>query len=116
MKVHTITAMATLLAGFLGAYAWVPVYSATQESDQTSTQMAPAAPSSKTQSPTASEPANIMSGKGSNVCARLDKNHDGYVNKTEFKASGKPAKLFRSTDVGHQGKLTIEQCNKALAG
>lgn len=129
IKTTTVTMM---VAGFLGACAWAPVYSAYQDSGQTYTK--PAAPPPGTQyqgaytepapaaaqapsvqSPVGAAPAEkIMPEKKLEACARLDKNRDGYISMSEFKASGKPAKVFKGADVGHRGKLNMEQCNKAL--
>ena len=122
MKAPIPTAAAMLVAGILGAYAWAPAYSAVQDSGQTYSQpapgaQAPGAESPGTQTPAAAEPAEkIMPQKKADVCARLDKNRDGYISSVEFKSSGKPHKLFKSADVGHRGKLNMEECNKALSG
>jgi hypothetical protein len=117
MKTPIPTAVAMLVAGMLGAYAWAPAYSAVQDSAQTYSQPAPGAQSPGTQTPAAAEPAEkIMPQKKADVCARLDKNRDGYISSAEFKSSGKPHKLFKSADVGHRGKLNMEECNKALSG
>jgi hypothetical protein len=122
MRAPNTTAIAVLAAGILGAYAWGSAYSASYsaspDSGQSYTQpAAPSAQSPGTQTPAASEPAEkIMPGKNSDTCARLDKNHDGFISKAEFKASGKPQKMFKSADVGHRGKLNMEECSKALSG
>ena len=112
------TAMAILVVGLLGAYAWAPVYSADSGSYS---QPAPGAQSGEqsqtAQTPAAAEPAEkIMPGNNSDVCARLDKNQDGFISLAEFKASGKPAKLFKNADVAKRGKLNMEECNKAMSG
>jgi hypothetical protein len=132
MKAIKTTTVTMMVAGFLGACAWAPVYSAYQASGQTYTK--PAAPPPGTQyqgaytepapataqapsvqSPVGAAPAEkIMPEKKLQACARLDKDRDGYVSMSEFKASGKPAKVFKGADVGHRGKLNMEQCNKAL--
>ncbi|HYP67382.1 MAG TPA: hypothetical protein VEP67_03920 [Thiobacillaceae bacterium] len=140
MKAPKSTAAAAMLvAGILGAYAWAPAYSASQDSGKTYTEPAAGTPPPGTQypgaytepapgaqsgaqspgaqSPAAAEPAEkIMPGKSATVCARLDKNRDGYISLAEFRASGKPKKLFKSADVGHRGKLNMEECSKALSG
>lgn len=108
MKFATTTA-AILVAG---AFAWAPVYSATGDSGQTYTEPAPAA-----QSPGAGAQSSesMMPNGNSATCARLDKNSDGFITWPEFKASGKPNKVFKSADAEHQGKLSMEECSKALS-
>lgn len=117
MKAANITTMAMLVAGILGVYAWAPVYSASQDSGPSYTESAPGAQAPSVQSPVGAAPAEIiMPGKKPDACARLDKNQDGYISLSEFKASGKPIKLFKGADVGRRGKLNMEECNKALTG
>ncbi len=109
MKLATTTTAAILMAGVL---AWAPVYSATGDSGQTYSN-----PASGAQAPAAgSQPSeSMMPGKDSATCARLDKNSDGFITWPEFKASGKPNKVFKSADAEHHGKLNMEECSKALA-
>lgn len=120
MKFSQSTLWAALMTAFLGVTLGVPAYAASdQYGDQPGTMQ-----DSTTQQP-AEQPAqpepNMGGGteqnmqKSKSVCARLDTNHDGYISRSEFKASGQTKSTFSAADTTHRGKLTVAECDEALS-
>jgi hypothetical protein len=50
------------------------------------------------------------------TCLRLDKNHDGDVTRSEFKAAKLAGKAFTSADANHDRRLDIKECDQAPQG
>jgi hypothetical protein len=95
--------IAMAIAGFLATCAGVPAYSADQYGSS------PSAPAS------AAQPTHSGADPMSNSCTQLDANHDGYISKKEFMASGMSSKEFKVADAANRGKLNMEECTRALA-
>lgn len=67
--------------------------------------------------PTASQvatPAQLMQMKMQNVCARADRNLDGYLSRLEFAALRKTDTVFKTTDGDRDGRLSLHECVRAL--
>jgi EF hand len=108
-----------LFALVLGGFALAPGFAATS-GQQTEPQAQPPGQSSSPSGMSSQQqksPAQLMQGKIQQVCQTADKNHDGYISKSEFKSLKKDAKIsFKTADVGHKGRLNMQECAKAVSG
>ncbi len=65
----------------------------------------------------ADSPAQLIQDKIKQVCRSADKNQDGYISKTEYKALKNDAGVgFKAADLGHKGRLSMMECAMALSG
>jgi hypothetical protein len=88
---------AALTALFLSSYAWAPAFAATPE-----------------QQPGAAMPSQTE--KMGETCARLDKDQDGYLSISEWKALKLDAKAFKVADADQDGRLDLAECAKTVGG
>lgn len=103
MNITHTKLIAMAITGFLATCAGMPAYSADQYGSS------PGAPAS------AAHPIHNGTDPMSNSCTQLDTNHDGYISKKEFMASGMSSKDFKLADATNRGKLNMEECTRALA-
>lgn len=122
MKTLEHKTVASLAALLLSAYAWGPSF-AVSPGEKPYPSQAPAASQSQpmapaqggaSQSSEAQSPAQLMQQKIQDVCARTDKDLDGYISKSEFKDAKKSDKVFKTADADHDGRLNLQECEKAL--
>jgi hypothetical protein len=59
-------------------------------------------------------PAQLMQMKMQNICARADKNLDGYISRIEFTTLRKTDTAFKTTDSDRDGRLSLHECVRAL--
>jgi len=112
MKFSYSPLLTALLAVSVGALVSGPAYPASTQ-DNAASSPAPA----QQQSNMADQTGKITSQDNKpDVCARLDRDHNGQISLKEFKASGKPSSVFKLADTKHRGWLDQEQCTKALKG
>ncbi len=97
-----VTRLAALLAG---AYAWAPGFAGDGAEPPAATQTSPAAIT----------PALIMQLKMQDVCARSDSDLDGYISRIEFVTLRRPGSVFKASDADHDGRLSLHECEKAVA-
>lgn len=112
-----------LIALVLGGIACAPGFAATSDrpaepqgyQGQAQVPQIPSQPDmAKQQGNTA---AQLIQDKIQRVCKMADKDHDGSLTASEFKALQKDTKIdFKSADVGHRGRLSMQECAKALSG
>ena len=91
--------IAMTIAGFLATCAGLPAYSADQYGTPATT----------------AQPANGGADPMSDSCAKLDTNHDGFISMKEFVKSGQPSQEFKVADASKRGKLSMEECARALS-
>lgn len=102
MKVLQPQVSGLLAALLIGA--WMPAFAA-----------APEQPGAK--QPAAETPAQIMQEKIGDVCARHDKDRDGFISASEWKEElKKDDKAFKSADANRDGRLDMKECDKGLGG
>lgn len=92
---------AALTSLFLGSYAWAPAFAATSE-QQPGEQPGAATPS--------------QTEKIGDICARLDKDQDGYLSISEWKAVNMDEKAFEVADANQDGRLGLMECAKTMGG
>ena len=59
-------------------------------------------------------PAQLMQMKMRAICARADKNLDGYISGFEFVALNQADTVFKATDGNRDGRLSPRECALAL--
>jgi hypothetical protein len=113
MKRSTNTTIAPLTLLLLGAFTVSLGLAATPAPEA-------APPSQESATPTSPMPATgsateqIMPDKAKQACARLDKDHSGYLTTKEFKGIKQPLADFKSADLNHDGRLDMQECAKVL--
>lgn len=111
MKRFAHTTLAPLAILFLGTTVLAPASAATSEDNLKSQASAPAYPESMVPT-TAGAPEQITPSKSQVVCARLDKDKDGYLSKNEFKGAKKTSDIFKTADANKDGRLDMKECEK----
>lgn len=123
MKALQFRTTATLAALVLSAYAWGPSYAVDAGAQQypgkepaaTQGQPMDSSPGGASQGAEAPTPAQLMERKIQDVCARTDKDLDGYISQSEFKDTKKSSKVFKTADADRDGRLNLQECEKALS-
>lgn len=100
MKASQRKLPAILTALFIGSYACASAFAAS-----------PASPPSPEQ-PAVAPPSQME--KMAGTCAKLDKDQDGTISATEWKAHKKDTKAFMAADVNQDGHLDSMECSKAM--
>ncbi len=121
MKTPQLMKLAPLVAVVLGGFALAPSFAETPGQQAGPQGMQPKAessaqpPQSGTPEQKGNSPAQLIQDKIQQACQRADKNHDGYISKSEYKALQKVAKIdFKKADSNHKGRLDMAACAKAL--
>lgn len=97
MKAQQGKIPAALTALFLGGYVWAPAFAASPE-----------------QQPGAATPA--QTGKTGDACASFDKDRDGHLSFSEWKARNKNVETFMLADANQDGRLDLTECARVLGG
>jgi hypothetical protein len=104
-KEHVMKVLQPKVSGLVAALligAWVPAFAATPEE-------------SGAQQPAAQTPAQLIQEKIGEVCARHDKDQDGFISTSEWKDGlKKDDKAFKTADSNRDGRLDMKECNKGL--
>ncbi len=98
--------ISSLAALLVGAYAWAPSFAV--DGGEPPAVATPTPPAAIT-------PALIMQLKMQDVCARSDSDLDGYISRIEFVTLRRPGSVFKASDADHDGRLSLHECEKALA-
>ena len=114
MKIYKTAA---ILAGLVvSAYVWGPSFAVSPEPAPAREPISlPEPATAPTWTIMVTSPAQLMLLKLEEVCSQADQDLDGYVSRVEFAGLHKPDSVFLAADADHDGRLSLRECEQALA-